>query len=120
MSVKISYSNISKNKLSKNIVLFVNEKYDLKNIKKYISNSEFSYISDILKIGDLKKNIFVFEVSSKKKIILISIKNNLKLSDIENLGAKFYLNINSNKTKNNEYFIISESITEKRNFLRKY
>ena len=108
MSIKINYSNKLKNKLSKNVVLFVNEKYDLKNVKKHISNSELSYISDILKTGDLKKNIFVFEVNSKKKIILISIKNNLKLSDIENLGAKFYLNINSNKTKNNEYLIISE------------
>ena len=117
MSIKINYSNKLKNKLSKNVVLFVNEKYDLKNVKKHISNSELSYISDILKTGDLKKNIFVFEVNSKKKIILISIKNNLKLSDIENLGAKFYLNINSNKTKNNEYLIISESVTDKRNFL---
>ena len=32
----------------------------------------------LLKTSDLKKNIFVFEVNSKKKIILISIKKNLK------------------------------------------
>ena len=35
-------------------------------------------------------NLFVFEVHSKKKIVLISIKNNLKTSDVENLGANFY------------------------------
>ena len=41
-----------------------------------------------------KKNILIFEINSKKKIILISIKNNLKNSDIENLGAEFHRNIN--------------------------
>jgi len=68
MSIKISYSNKLNSKLSHNIVLFVNDKYNLQNIKKYITNSEFSYISDILKSGDLKKNILVFEISSKKKL----------------------------------------------------
>ena len=57
-----------------------------------------------------------FEVTSKKKVILISIKNNLKVSEIENLGAEFYSKINS--TKNIEYFIISDSIPNKqKNFL---
>ena len=64
----------------------------------------------------LKKKIFVFEVSSKKKIILISVKNNLKIFDIENLGAEFYGRINYGK--NSDYFIISESIDSKhKNFL---
>ena len=64
----------------------------------------------------LKKKLFVFEVSSKKKIILISVKNNLKIFDIENLGAEFYGRINYGK--NSDYFIISESIDSKhKNFL---
>ena len=88
MSVKISYSKKSVTKLSANIVLFVNEKFNTSNVKKYLSNNEFSYINDILKTSDLKKNIFVYEVNSKKKVILISIKNNIKTFDIENLGAK--------------------------------
>ena len=63
-----------------------------------------------------KKNLFVFEVSSKKNIVLISIKNNLKTSDIENLGAEFYGRLNNGKNK--EYNIISDSITTKQdNFL---
>ena len=56
----------------------------------------------------IKKNLFVFEVSSKKNIVLISIKNNLKTSDIENLGAEFYGRLNNGKNK--EYNIISDSI----------
>ena len=83
------------------------EKFNINNLKKYLSNSEFSYINDLLKTSDLKKNMFVFEVNSKKKIILISIKKDLKSFDIENLGAEFYGRINYGK--NSEYFINSDS-----------
>ncbi len=111
MSVKISYSIKSKSKTVSNVVLFVNEKFNIGNIKNFISTSEFSYISDLLKSSDLKKNIFVFEVNSKKKIVLISVKNNLTNSDIENLGAEFYGRINYGK--NSEYFINSNSVVDK-------
>ena len=59
----------------------------------------------------LKKTYLVFELNSKKKIILISIKNNLKTSDIENLGAEFYGRVNYGK--NCDYFIISDSVVGK-------
>ena len=61
----------------------------------------------------IKKNLQVFELNSKKKIILVSIKNNLKNSDAENLGAEFYKLVNHGK--NSEYFIISDSIAIKHN-----
>ena len=35
----------------------------------------------------IKKKIVTFEISSKKKIILISLKKNLTDSNLENLGA---------------------------------
>ena len=113
MSVKISYSKKSVTKLSANIVLFVNEKFNTSNVKKYLSNNEFSYINDLLKTSDLKKNIFVYEVNSKKKVILISIKNNIKTFDIENLGAEFYGRVNYGK--NSEYYIYSDSVLSKDN-----
>ena len=59
----------------------------------------------------LKKKLLVFELTSKKKIILISIKKNFKTSDIENLGAEFYNRINYGK--NSEYFILSDSLEKK-------
>ena len=74
MSIKITYSNKSYKKQSAKTVLFVDEKFNIKNLKSGISNSEFSYINDLLKSSDLKKNILVFEINSKKKIILVSIK----------------------------------------------
>ena len=116
MSIKINYSSKTYNKSSDNIVLFSNEKFNITNLEKYLSKSEYSYIQDLLKTSDLKKNLFVFEVNSKKKIVLVSIKNNLKSSDIENLGAEFYGRINYGK--NSEYFVISDSIIGKQsNFL---
>jgi len=111
MSIKINYSNKLTGKISSNLVLFVNEKFNISNLKKIISNNEFSYISDLLKTSDLKKNIFVYEVNSKKKIVLISIKKDLKSFDLENLGAEFYGRINYGK--NSEYFINTDSITSK-------
>ena len=116
MSIKINYSNKNSGKPGANLILFSDEKFNTNGLKKYLSNSEFSYINDLLKTSDLKKNLFVFELTSKKKIVLISIKNNLKTSDIENLGAELYRRVNYGK--NSEYFIISDSIVGKHdNFL---
>ena len=97
MTIQINYKSADYKKNSNNLVLFVDENFSMKGLKKYISTIEFSYISDLLKTSDLKKDLFVFEVNSKKKIVLISIKRNLKTSDIENLGAKFYGRINYGK-----------------------
>ena len=60
--------------------------------------------------------MFIFEANSKKKIVLISIKKNLKTFEIENLGAEFYQRVNYGK--NSEYTIISDSVQSKNeNFL---
>ncbi len=113
MSIKINYLNKTTSKSSANLVLFSNEQFKINDLKKYLSNSEFSYINDLLKTSDLKKRLLVFELNSKKKIVLISIKNNLKTSDVENLGAEFFGRVNYGK--NSEYFVISDSIANKNN-----
>ena len=107
MSIKINYSNKKISESPANLVLFADEKFSTYALKKHLSNSEFSYINDLLKTSDLKKNMFFFEVSSKKKIVLISIKKILKSFDIENLGAEFYGRINYGK--NSEYFLNSDN-----------
>ncbi len=110
MSLKINY--LKKTNLNSNhLVLFTNDNFKISGLKKYLSNSEFSYISELLKSSDLKKNILLFDLNSKKKIILVSIKNNLKNSDIENLGAEFFGKINYGKK--NEFIVISDSIESK-------
>ena len=111
MSIKINFSKKATAKISGNTILFTDEKFNISNLKKYITSTEFSYIKDLLKTSDLKKSIFVFEINSKKKIILISIKKELKSFDIENLGAQFYSYINYGK--NSEYFVNSDSVANK-------
>jgi leucyl aminopeptidase len=111
MSIKINYLNKVSSKFSANLVLFASDISNINGLRKYLSNLEFSYINDLLKTSNLKKNLFVFEINSKKKIFLISIKKDLKSFDIENLGAEFYGRINHGK--NSEYLINSDSIVSK-------
>ncbi len=116
MTVQINYKTISSKNNSSNLVLFVDEKFNIHGLKKIISNSEFLYISDLLKNIDLKKDLLVFEINSKKTIFLVSIKKDVKTSDIENLGAKFYGFINFEKK--NDYIVNSDTISSKiKNFL---
>jgi len=116
MSIKINYSNKSNSKFSANLVLFVDQNFNISGLKKIISNNEFSYISDLLKNSDLKKNLLFFEINSKKTIFLVSVKKDLKNSDIESLGAKFHGYINYDKK--NDFFVNSDTINGKiNNFL---
>ncbi len=90
MSVEINYKKKKPDKVLSNHILFIDEKFNILSLKKHISGSEFSLISDLIKTKNLKKKIISFDVSSKKKIILVSIKKNISNSEAENLGAKFY------------------------------
>ena len=115
MSLKIKYLK-AKYKQASNVVLFSDEKFNINKLKRHFSNYEFSYVNDLLKSSDLKKNLLVFDLTSKKKIVLVSIKKNPKSSEIESLGAEFYGRINHGK--NGEYFLISDSLeNNKQNLL---
>jgi len=111
MSIKINYKNNSSQKTITNLVLFTDEKFNINGLNKHLSSPELSYISDLLKTCDFKKKLLVFEVNSKKKIILISIKKNLKTTDVENLGAEFYSYINY--VNKGEFTINTDSIISK-------
>ena len=100
MTIKINYSNKLSSKSSTNLVLFTDEKFNIGSLKKHFSNSEFSYISDLLKNSDLKKELLFFEINSTKTVFLVSIKKDIKISEIENLGAKFHSYINYDNKKN--------------------
>ena len=108
MTVQILYKNKA---ISSNLVLFVEEGFKISGLKKYISDIEYSYISDLLRNSDLKKNLLFFEVNSKKTIFLVSIKKNLETSDIESLGAEFHGYIKYDKKSG--YTINSNSISSK-------
>ena len=107
MSIQINYKSNGSKKSSNNLILFADEKFNINPLKNYISSPEFSYIKELLRSSDLSKNLLIFELNSKRKIVLVSIKNNLKNSEIENLGAELYGRINYGK--NSEYFLNSDS-----------
>ena len=95
MTIQINYKNMGSKKDSINLILFVDENFNINN---------------------LKKDLLFFEVNSKKTVFLVSIKKDIKISDIENLGAKFHSYINYDKK--NEYFINSDTINNKiKNFV---
>jgi leucyl aminopeptidase len=116
MTIQINYKISSIKKTTTNLVLFVDENFNISALKKHLSNTEFFYISDLLKNSDLKKNLLFFNVNSKKTIFLIAVKEKIEASDIESLGAEFHGYINYDKKR--EYFVNSDSISIKsENFL---
>ena len=112
MNIRINFKNRVFNKSSENLILFVNENFDISTIKKYISSREYSYISDLLKAKDNKKKLIFFDINSKKKIILISFKKDLSNFEAENLGAECF-NIFNKSPKKIEYNVYSETIINK-------
>ena len=116
MSIKINFKKSISSKIASNLVLFVDDKFNVNPLKRYVSKFEFTYMSDLLKTSDLKKNIFVFELTSKKRIVLVSIKKKIQNFDIENLGAEIYDRINHGK--NSEYAINLDSLANnQKNFI---
>mgnify|MGYP001501381306 FL=1 len=111
MSIQINYNSSSSKKTSNNVILFADEKFNIDPLRKYISTSEFSYIKELLKTSDLSKNLLVFELNSRRKIIIISIKKDLKNFEIESLGAELYGRINYGK--NSDYFLNSDTALSK-------
>ena len=119
MTVKIAYKNSILKKNVNNVVFFVDEKFDISNIKKYISRAEYHYTKDLLKTKDLKKKIIISEISSKKKIILVCIQKNLKNYETVNLGAKFYEYLTTLKSK--EYRLHIDYLpTKQENFISNF
>jgi len=90
MIINVNYKKIINNKSISNYALFLNDNYNVKELKSYFSSIEINSIKDLIKNSNLKKNIINFNLSPKKNIILINIKKNIDTYEIENLGADFY------------------------------
>ena len=57
MKIEINYKNRISNKSDGNLILFVDEKLNITGLKNFLSNIEYSYINDLIKLEDKKKNI---------------------------------------------------------------
>ncbi len=111
MSIQINYKINPKNISQRNLILFSNEKFDLKPLKKHMSSSDYNFVSDLIKTKNLKQKILIFDLSSRKKIILIALKQNISYSSVEKLGAKFYDLFKD--LKQTQYILDSDSETSK-------
>ena len=100
MKITVNYKKKLSAKNSSNLIFFVNEKYNLINLSKFITKPEYNYVIDLIKSQDLTKKILIFDINSKKKIILISLKKNIISSEIVNLGADFFNLSKDFKNKN--------------------
>ena len=118
MTIKLNFIKNYKINSSSNLILFCDEKPNLDNLKKFLSKTEFDYLKDLIKVCDLKKNIFKFSINSKKNIILVSIKKPNEDTESENLGAEFFELIC--KEKNNKYNLASESLSSKNKIILSY
>ena len=108
MNIKVNFKNRTLSKSNVNLILFADEKFNITGLKNHIPKPEYSYISDLIIKKDTKKKIVTFDISSKKKIILVSLKKNLTDSDAENLGAKCYVILN--ELKETQYSVNSDTI----------
>ena len=116
MTIQINYKNASIKKNALNLVFFIDENFDISSLKKHLLTKEYLFISDLIKSKDKKSKILNFDISSRKKIILVSFSNKIKSYEIENLGAKFFDLFKDNKI--NDYFINSDSVSGKlKNFI---
>ena len=116
MTVQINYKNDNIKKNSKNIVLFTDDKINISSLKKQISRSEYTYISDLLKIEENKKKILTYDISAKRKIILVVLEKKLTSSKSESLGAKFFNHFKDSKQYN--FTINTDTIpNELKNFI---
>ena len=116
MSVKISYKKTLLKSKFGDLIFFVDEKYNLLGLKKYFNKSENEFISDLLRSQNLSKTVSRFDLNSKKRIFLISVKKNISSFEAENLGAEFFNYIKDFKKK--EFELNSDVIpTKLKNFI---
>ncbi len=121
MSVQVVNKNKAKISDLSEIVLFSDEKFQIKNGKSIFSKSQVQYIEKTLKNKKKSKKGFIsFNINEKNTLILISLKNNLKSFDVESLGASFY--DFAKKNSFNNISIITDSVKNKpgRDFIGRF
>ena len=79
------------------MILFADEKFNISGLKKHISNTEYSYISDILKKRDTKKKIVTLTaVNPPARFGALEIKDGIITKFKEKLQYQIDLILNRN------------------------
>ena len=119
MSIQINFYNKFKEILSDNSAFFFdfNKKYIDSN--RIFSKAEIRFINEVVKDISVKNDFYLFNLNSKKKIILINSKKLLDL-DTEILGAKFFDFLKLNKIKSIILNSEDKSISDNKNLVLRF
>ena len=116
MNINLKYNNKASNSTQANFVFFLNEKFELNQLKEFLKIDEIKYIEQILKIKNKDKTIIFFDLNIKKSISLIKVGEE---NAYENLGAEFYNFIKENSLDN--IFLYADSIkNQNQNFIKNF
>ena len=72
MNIKINFKKQVLNKSSENLILFVDENFNISSLKKSIPSSDYSYVNDLLKTSDFKEKILVSTNKYSPRIFLLN------------------------------------------------
>ena len=109
MSVQVVYKTSVKSTNTGVIAVFSDEKFNINLSSNDLSKKETSYLKKILKNKKNGDKIFTINISEKKTVIIILLKKNIDITNIENLGAEFFVFIKKNKFTN---LILCKNITD--------
>ena len=72
MSLQINYKNGYLKNKTDNLVIFVDESFNILHLKKHLLSKEYAFISDLLKVSDKKSKMIQMHM---RKISLIGVWN---------------------------------------------
>jgi len=119
MTTQINFYNKFKEKLSDNCAIFFDFSKKYIDTNRIFSKAEIIFINEVVKDISVKDDFYLFNLSSKKKIILINSKKLLD-QDIEILGAKFFDFMKLNKIKSIILNSEDKSISDNKNLVLRF
>ena len=100
MPIQVSYKKNINDKLIKNYVLFSDESFKICSLNKISLGKKGLFINELIKKNVVKnKKFLTFNLNSRQRITLISLKKKLTSLNNEEVGAEFY-----NFIKENSFF----------------
>ena len=120
MTIKIKLHKKFNKNIFHDYVIFCNSTSKIEIFDKNFSKNENRYINQIIKKTSDDLDFYIFDLNSKKKIILINLSKSLLRSGVEILGAKFYEFIKLNKIKNILINTKNEIFPKNNNFIAQF
>ena len=119
MPIQIKFHNKFDKKLSFNYAIFFDFNKKFIDANKIFSKTDIRFINEVKKNISVKRDFYIFNLTSKIKIILI---NSKKLVDQyeEILGAKFFEFVKFNKIKDMILHSEDKNISDNKNFILKF